>query len=365
MATTYLTLINRALRELNETELTSAGFSTSRGVQTSMKDFINKSIHDIYNDAGELPILFSQKNQQTSVGVQEYELPTDMRKVDWDSFFIKPGELITNSEFTSNISNWTTLSGSPTHVTTENGRCRLNNSAIFQEISTVKNRTYKLQVRLQDPDSSGSSLKVQVGITSGGTTNLNTTLSVSNFGEGKVLTTTFTATAQDTYITLDNDDATNLEVDYIRVSDNQLSLRKLNFISYDEWMQKYKESDSVNDEGSYSLPVYAYRKPNYTSFGLSPIPDRSDYIVQYDYYTLHTDLSLAADSMALPDRFGSLIVDRAKYYMYMLRSDPQHATLAERDYKEKIRLLKVDYTSPQEYMRDSRVASSSTNLTLG
>jgi hypothetical protein len=364
MSTTYLTLTNRALRELNETELTSATFATSRGIQTAMKDFINKAIHDIYNDAGELPVLFSQKNETTNVGVQEYALPNDMRKVDWDSFFLKPGELITNPEFTSNISNWTTLSGSPTHVSTENGRCRLNNSAIYQAISTVKNRSYRIQVRLKDPSSSGSSLKVQVGTSAGDTTNLSTTLTVANFGEGKVLSTLFTATAQTTYITLDNDDATNLEVDYIRVSDNQLTLRKLDFITYNDWLESYKETDIVNDDGSYGIPIYVYRKPNYTSFGLSPIPDRSDYIIQYDYYTTHTDLSAYTDTISLPDRFAPLIVDKAKYYTYMLRSDPQHATLAERDYKEKLRLLRVDYASSQEYMRDSRIISGSLNITV-
>ena len=44
MATTYLTLTNSVLRELNETELTSGTFSSSRGIQTAVKDFINKGI---------------------------------------------------------------------------------------------------------------------------------------------------------------------------------------------------------------------------------------------------------------------------------------------------------------------------------
>ena len=57
MATTYLTLTNSVLRELNETELTSGTFSSSRGIQTAVKDFINKSIHDIYNETGEIPLL--------------------------------------------------------------------------------------------------------------------------------------------------------------------------------------------------------------------------------------------------------------------------------------------------------------------
>jgi hypothetical protein len=95
MATTYLTLSNRTLRELNETELTSVNFSSSRGIQTAVKDFVNKSIHDIYNEAGEIPLLHTTVTKTTNIGTQEYSLESDMRKVDWDSFFLKPSELIT------------------------------------------------------------------------------------------------------------------------------------------------------------------------------------------------------------------------------------------------------------------------------
>ena len=49
MASTYLTLINNVLRDINEVELTSSSFSSSRGVQTSVKDFVNRSITDIIN----------------------------------------------------------------------------------------------------------------------------------------------------------------------------------------------------------------------------------------------------------------------------------------------------------------------------
>ena len=56
MATTYLILSNRVLRELNEVEMTSSNFSSSRGIQTAVKDLLNKSIHDIYNEGAELRI---------------------------------------------------------------------------------------------------------------------------------------------------------------------------------------------------------------------------------------------------------------------------------------------------------------------
>ena len=37
--------------------------------------------------------------------------------------------------------------------------------------------------------------------------------------------------------------------------------------------------------------------------------------------------------------------------MYMLRSDPQHAQLADRDYQRKLRLFKTDYSTKADYMR--------------
>ena len=204
MATTYLVLSNRILRELNEVEMTSTTFSSSRGIQTAVKDFINKSIHDIYNEGSELPLLHSSTTQVLQAGDGEYAFPSDMRRVDFESFFLKPTELITNGEFTSNINSWTTIAGagSAAYNSGGNGRARLNDYAIYQAISTVKNKTYKIQVRAYDTASTGQAFKVQVGTAAEGTQNLNTTLTVTNFGEGKILDTTFTATATTSYVTI-------------------------------------------------------------------------------------------------------------------------------------------------------------------
>ncbi len=49
MASTYLTLVNNVLRDLNEVELTSSTFSSSRGIQTSTKDYVNRAISDLIN----------------------------------------------------------------------------------------------------------------------------------------------------------------------------------------------------------------------------------------------------------------------------------------------------------------------------
>ena len=367
MATTYLTLSNRVLRELNEVEMTSTNFSSSRGIQTAVKDFINKAIHDIYNEGAELPLLHTSTTQATFTGDGEYAFQTDMRRVDFESFFLKPNELITNGEFTSNITNWTTIagSGSAAYNSGGNGRLRLNDFAAHQSFSTVVNQTYNLQVRVLDSNGTGAALKVQVGTAAEGTQNLNTTLTVTDFNAGAILDVQFTATAQTTFVTLNNTTtATNLDVDYVRVSRADITTRKLRYISYDDYMQRFKEQDSQNNSGHYGMPQYVYRKPDYTSFGLTPIPDKNDYLISYEYFTTHTDLSAHGDTMALPDRFGPLIVDRSKYYTYMLRSDPDHANLSNRDYLRKLNLLKTDYSSRADYMKDTRTSSGNSRLSI-
>ena len=362
MATTYLTLTNRVLRELNETELTSSTFASSRGVQTAIKDFVNKGIHDIYNETGEIPLLYSRTSQDLTVGDNEYNFPADFRKADMDSFVLKPKELVTNGEFESNITSWTTGDGSPSHTTSGNGRLNLNDAAAYQAISTTVNKEYKIQVRVLSPNSSTSGLIVRVGTSAGGTQNLNTTQAVTNFREGAILNTTFTATAQTSYIYVESD-GVQLDVDYVRINRNDIAVRKITYISYDNYLQIHKVTDDTNNKGNYSAPLRVYILPDHSAFGVSPRPNTSEYTVHYDYYTTHTDLSAHGDNMSLPDRFGTLIVDRAKYYTYMLRSDPQHAQLADRDFQRKLRLLKVDYATKNDYMRSDTIAESiATNI---
>ena len=358
MATTYLTLSNRVLRELNEVELTSTTFSSSRGIQTAVKDFINKAIHDIYNEGAELPLLHTTTTQALTTGDGEYAFPNDMRRVDFESFFLKPTELITNGEFTSNITGWTTGDGSPSYTSSGNGRLNLNDAAAYQSISTVKNKTYRIQVRVLSPNSSATTLIVRVGTSAGGTQNLNTTIGVTNFGEGNILDTTFTATAKTSYVYVEAS-SVQLDVDYIRVSRSDIAPRKLASATYYTYLQSYKPADDVNASSAYGIPLRVIKKPDYSSFILSPIPGEGEYTVSYDYYTTHTDLSAHGDNMGLPDRFSSLIVDRSKYYVYMLRSDPEHAQLADRDYQRKLKLLKLDYgTHSADYMRTDVISES-------
>ena len=365
MATTYLTLTNNVLNELNESELTSSTFSSSRGIQTSVKKFVLKAMHEVYNGLSEIPDLYLSTTQDTNAGQRTYSLPSSAspqstdkayRKIDWQPFRLVPKELVTNGEFTSDISSWTTIagSGSAAYNSGGNGRARLNDYAIYQSISTVKNKDYKLQIRAFDSHSAGQALKVQVGTAAEGTQNLSTTLTVEDFGAGAVLDTSFTATAQTTYITLNNTvTSTNLDIDYVRISEN-IPVRKLKYLTYDDWNRKYLETDLTNDSDSYGTPSIIYPTQD-KKFGLSPVPDKSNYTIQYEYWKVHTDLSAHGDTMDLDDRFKDVIINRAKYYAHILRSDLQSAQLADREFKEAMKSLRVEYVNNASYMTDHRV----------
>ena len=365
MATTYLTLTNNVLNEINESELTSTTFSSSRGIQTSVKKFILKAMHEIYNSISEIPDLYLSTTQDTNAGQRTYSLPSSAspqstdkayRKMDWQTFRLVPKELVTNGEFTSNINSWTTIagSGSAAYNSGGNGRARLNDYAIYQAISTVVNKDYKLQIRVFDSHSAGQALKVQVGTSAEDTTNLSTTLTVEDFGAGAVLDTSFTATAQTTYITLNNTvTSTNLDVDYVRISEN-IPVRKLKYLTYDDWNRKYLETDLTNDSDSYGTPSIVYPTQD-KKFGLSPVPDASNYTIQYEYWKIHTDLSAHDDTMDLDDRFKGIIVNRAKYYAHILRSDLQSAQFADKEFRDAMKAMRVEYVNNSSYMTDHRV----------
>ena len=72
MASSYLVLINNVLRDLNEVELTSSNFSSSRGVQTAVKDYVNRGIDDIINADTEWPFTVINKSFTTTAGTRLY-----------------------------------------------------------------------------------------------------------------------------------------------------------------------------------------------------------------------------------------------------------------------------------------------------
>jgi len=114
MASSYLALINNVLRDLNEVELTSSSFGSSRGIQTAVKDYVNRAIDDIINADTEWPFTVTAKTFTTTAGTRLYTRSalstTDTKTVDFDTFtFLEAAdkkettlEYITYSEYLDN-----------------------------------------------------------------------------------------------------------------------------------------------------------------------------------------------------------------------------------------------------------------------
>ena len=217
---TFLQLINSVLREINEVEITTV--STTRGIQTSVKDFINKAQRDIINSEVEWPFTVVSQSFTTTAGTAEYSQESDSKTVDYDSFTVQ--ESASTSE------------------------------------------------------------------------------------------------------------------------------KKLRFLSFTEYLDRRNETDTNPSDDSRALPEFVYTTPD-NKIGLSPVPDVSTYTVRYYYYKTVSDLSANTDTPTIPERFHDVIVNRARYYTHMLRSDVQFSQLALRDYTEGLSRMRIELINRKDYMR--------------
>ena len=145
MASTYLVLVNNVLRDVNEVELTSSTFGSSRGIQTSVKDFINRSITDIINSELNWPFTRAGGTLDLVSGKQLYAHATvasTLKYLDYDTIFLQPKDYITNGDYevsgSASITSWTTVSGSPAASSKFGNTLKLTSASVTQEIADLK-----------------------------------------------------------------------------------------------------------------------------------------------------------------------------------------------------------------------------------
>ena len=88
MAESYLTLTNKVLARLNEVELTSSTFTSSRGIQTQAKTAINEAVRYINQREHNYPFNHATASQTLTAGVVRYSLPATTKVVDYNTFRI-------------------------------------------------------------------------------------------------------------------------------------------------------------------------------------------------------------------------------------------------------------------------------------
>jgi len=352
MASTYLTLVNNVLRDMNEVELTSSNFTSSRGVQTTVKDYINRAISDILNSELNWPFTRAEGSVDAIAGKQLYSfasIASTLKYIDYDNVFLQPKDYIRNGDFeisgSASITNWTTVSGTPVASSKFGNTLLLTSAKATQQVDDlIVGKSYVVLVQ-----TSGSTLTLDIGTSSGGTQTKSSTLTIASGNEVLLSEITFTATATTHYVTFTESAGSAAFVKLVQLMENITAI-PLKYLSYEEYNERYRERDTRPDTDKFADPEFVYTTYN-DELGLTPIPDTSNRTIKFDYYVTNTALSAHDDTGIIPTRFESIVNARAKYYTYMFRSDVQTAQYALKEYEDGIKRMRVELINRKNYMR--------------
>ncbi len=353
MASTYLTLVNNVLRDMNEVELTSSTFTSSRGVQTTVKDYVNRGISDILNSELNWPFTRSEGSIDVIAGKGLYSyasISSTLKYVDYDNVFLRPKNFITNGTYESSgsasISGWTTVSGSPAASSKFGNTLLLSNAEASQEVTDlIVGREYVVLVQ-----TSGATLTLEIGTSSGGSQTASSTLTISSANEVLISRLEFTATATTHHVSFTEASGNSGFVKLVELSEKDVDSIALKYLSFEEYTEKFRERDAAVNTDKFASPEYVYTTYN-DEIGISPIPKDSNRTLNFDFYISNTDLSAATDTSIIPTRFEPVIHARAKYYTNMFRSDVQTAQFALKEYEEGLKRMRVELLNRKDYMR--------------
>jgi hypothetical protein len=130
---------------------------------------------------------------------------------------------------------------------------------------------------------------------------------------------------------------------------------KLKVLNYEEYLDKYADSEYNSNTSTFSKPRFIVRTPS-NELIVYPAPDKA-YELVYEYYILGFDLESPTDVPYIPEQYKYVIVDGAMYYVYFFRGDLQAAQLALDKFTQGIKQLRSININRTEYIRDTRVRS--------
>jgi len=132
-----------------------------------------------------------------------------------------------------------------------------------------------------------------------------------------------------------------------------VTTHKLKVLSYEEYLDKYADSEYNSNTSNYSTPTHVARTPS-RELIFYPTPDKA-YELVYEYFRNGFDLELPSDVPALPESYKYVIVDGAMYYVYQFRGDMQAAQLSLNKFEQGIKQLRSLHINRTDYIRDTRV----------
>lgn len=126
----------------------------------------------------------------------------------------------------------------------------------------------------------------------------------------------------------------------------------LNEISYDDYVQKFKEIVVAEDSSQWAPPQAIFRTQN-TEFGVYPAPDQV-YTIDYEYWKTYTKLVNYNDLSSVPDLFDYVVIDGAMYYCYRFRENSMAGADAKSSFEQGIQKMRDIYVLDYLKLTDNR-----------
>ena len=149
-------------------------------------------------------------------------------------------------------------------------------------------------------------------------------------------------------------DAKTINFNTFRIKRNDTlgnETRKLNVLSYEEYLDSYADVEYNTSTSLRQLPTYVFKAPS-SEFGLVNPPDKA-YELVYEYYRLHVDLINSTDVPSIPEQFRYVIVDGAMYFAYLFRGESQESAMMQARFEQEIKQMRSLYINRYEYLRST------------
>ena len=295
MAETYLTLTNKVIVKLNEVELTSANFTSARGIQVQCQNAINEAIRYINQTDYNYPFNHATANQTLTAGVVRYSLPSSTKVVDYNTFRLVKDSDLSSSGGKLKLLNYNDYIDK--YITQED---EINSTTLSQ--SHTDSVTTITVASTSGFDASGT---LYIG---------NEIVSYTAIGSS----TTFTGVTRGSSSTTAAAHASGVVV-------------------------------SQFSQGG--VPHYVARTPD-NNYVLYPYPTKS-YQVDFEYYTFPNDLSAHSDTTTIPDRFAHVIVTGAIAFVYQYRGEIQLHQLSMKLFEDGIKNMQSLLVNRFDYLRST------------
>ena len=295
MAESYLTLTNKVISKLNEVALTSANFTSARGIQIQCKNAINEAIRYINQTDYNYPFNHATANQTLTAGVVRYSLPSSTKVVDYNTF-----RLVKDSDLSSS-----------------GGKLKLLNYNDYIDKYITQEDEISSTTLSQSHTDSVTTITVAstTGFNASGTLYIgNEIVSYTAIGSS----TTFTGVT--------------------RGSSSTTATAHANAVVVTQFNQG-------------SIPQYVARTPD-NNYLLYPYPTKS-YQIDFEYYTFPTDLAAHGDTTTIPDRFAHVIVTGAMAFVYQYRGEIQQHQVSMQLFEDGIKNMQSLLVNRFDYLRST------------